>query len=285
MKHEFGGIWTRKKLDLLEKYLQFYTIALKNTPFRLHFVDAIAGTGQQNSRSTQGQSELLPQAGLPGSINIALNVVPPFHSYHFNDTNRERAEAIRQIATLHPDKSIHVEEIDANPFVTDFCGKMGRLDRAVVFLDPYSTELAWKSLERIASTRKADLWLLFPLSTLLRMTPKNGAQIRPEWRKKLDRLLGTTEWEQALYEEKVAPVSRDLFDEQDADPIYERINVDELSGWLMNRLEEVFAYVAKPVVLKNNGRPLFLFLFAVSNPNEKAKALANRVVKHIIKDS
>ena len=39
---------------------------------------------------------------------------------------------------------------------------------------------------------------------------------------------------------------------------YERINVDELSAWLVNRLEEIFAYAAEPVVLKNSGKPLFL---------------------------
>jgi len=41
MDHEFGGIWTRQKLDILKKYLGFYTLALKNQPFTLHYVDAL----------------------------------------------------------------------------------------------------------------------------------------------------------------------------------------------------------------------------------------------------
>jgi len=285
MKHEFGGLWTRKKLELLEKYLQFYTTALKNTPFTLHFVDAFAGIGHQNSRTTKEQSELLPEDSLPGSVTIALDVTPPFHVYHFNDVDKDRADALRQIAKRHPSITFNIGEVDANVFVREFCSTMQKLDRAVVFLDPYSTELDWQTLECIASTKKADLWLLFPLSTLLRMTPKNGAQIRPEWRDKLNRLLGTAEWEEALYKEKTAPVSRDLFVEQDSIPVFERINVAELSAWLVKRLEEVFAYAAEPVLLKNNGKPLFLFLFAVANPNDKAKGLANRVVKHIIKST
>lgn len=285
MKHEFGGLWTRTKLNLLEKYLQFYTIALKNTPFILHFVDAFAGIGHQDIKTTSEQSELLPHDSLPGSVTIALDVAPPFHVYHFNDVDKERADALRHIASQHPDKTIHIGEVDANSFVGEFCASMQKMDRAVVFLDPYSTELDWQTLERIAATEKADLWLLFPLSTLLRMTPRNGAQIRSEWREKLNRLLDTTEWEDALYEEKAAPVSRDLFDELESDPITERINVEELSAWLVKRLEEVFAYAAEPVLLKNGGRPLFLFLFAVANPSEKAKSLANRVVNQIIKSN
>lgn len=66
---------------------------------------------------------------------------------------------------------------------------------------------------------------------------------------------------------------------------YERINVDELSAWLVNRLEEIFAYAAEPVVLKNSGKPLFLFLFAVANPSDKAKRLADRVANHILKST
>ena len=45
MKHEFGGLWTRTKLQALEQYLIFYTTAMKNQPFTVHYVDAFAGTG------------------------------------------------------------------------------------------------------------------------------------------------------------------------------------------------------------------------------------------------
>lgn len=285
MKHEFGGLWTRKKLELLEKYMKFYTTALKNTPFTLHYVDAFAGTGKQNSRTKTEQKELLTDDSLPGSVSIALSVEPTFDTFHFNDLDPAHAESIRKIAGRHQDKTILVSESDANAFISDFCRSMQKMDRAIVFLDPFSAEVDWRTLELIAQTQKADLWLLFPLSTLMRMTPKNGAQIRPEWSEKLNRLLGTTDWEKSLYREKLPPVSRDLFEQEDLDPLSERINVDELSVWLTTRLEEIFSYIASPVTLQAHGRPLFLFIFAVANPSEKAKALANRVVKHIIKSS
>ena len=32
---KFGGSWTRKKLDALEKYLDVYTTALKNQSFKI----------------------------------------------------------------------------------------------------------------------------------------------------------------------------------------------------------------------------------------------------------
>lgn len=45
MPHKFGGIWTQKKVEVLEHYLSFYVQALKNQNFNLHYADAFAGTG------------------------------------------------------------------------------------------------------------------------------------------------------------------------------------------------------------------------------------------------
>ena len=41
----FGGPWTEAKLTILERYLDFYTTALKNQSFRLLYIDAFAGSG------------------------------------------------------------------------------------------------------------------------------------------------------------------------------------------------------------------------------------------------
>lgn len=56
MRHEFGGIWTRKKLMVLEAYLKFYVTALKNQGFTVHYVDAFAGTGSHNPIMDDGQN-------------------------------------------------------------------------------------------------------------------------------------------------------------------------------------------------------------------------------------
>ena len=42
----FGGNWTEEKLDILAKYLDAYTTALKNKQFRLVYLDAFAGAGE-----------------------------------------------------------------------------------------------------------------------------------------------------------------------------------------------------------------------------------------------
>jgi three-Cys-motif partner protein len=48
---EFGSGWTELKLDAIEKYLDFYTIALKKSGFKLCYIDAFAGSGSVKIKS------------------------------------------------------------------------------------------------------------------------------------------------------------------------------------------------------------------------------------------
>lgn len=282
MKHIFGGIWTRKKLAVLEDYLGFYAKALKNQSFTLHYADAYAGTGSHVPMDENAQTLLVPYEDFKGSVLTALEVEPGFHRYHFNDLNPDHVHELQRIKDDYSAKDIQVYQQDANQFVPEFCRLLGVTDRAVLFLDPYSTQLDWATLGHIAKSGKVDLWLLFPISVILRMTPTAGDRVRPEWKNTLNRLLGTNEWEAALYKPIEAPPMDDLFGDVDPTPAAERVNTAELERWVTGRLGELFPYVAKPVPLKNGGKPLFLFYFAVSNSNPKAWGLADKAATHII---
>lgn len=74
----------------------------------------------------------------------------------------------------------------------------------------------------------------------------------------------------------------DLFDSKPDEIDSERLNTQELQHWVTRRLEELFPYVAKPVPLNSNGKPLFLFYFAVSNDKKAAWGLAERAASSII---
>ena len=284
MKHTFGGLWTRKKLQVLEKYLQFYAIALKDQPFTLHYVDAFAGTGSQDPKVIESQGEIIPHEDFQGSVITALEINPGFHHYHFNDLNPDHIRELEILKADYPNKNIHITEKDANIFVPEFCKTLSRGHRAVLFLDPYSTQLDWVTLKHIAASQKIDLWLLFPISTITRMTPRDGAKIRPEWGETITRLLGKKDWEDALYKPKPEPVIGDLFGDINEDGETERLNIDELEEWITARLRETFNYVAKPYRLSNNHRPLFSFYLAVSNPKQQAWRLADRAVQSILKN-
>lgn len=275
IRHEFGGEWTRIKLEILEKYLQIYTTALKNQPFNLHYADAFAGTGQRDDEDRKSDP-LLELEALKGSAKRALECKNTFHEYHFNDLKKEHVEALIEIRKGYPEKKIHITQKDANIFVGEFCKRLGKSDRAVIFLDPYSTAVDWKTLQTIASSQKIDLWMLFPISTLFRILPQDGP--REEWRFCLERMLGTPDWESACYTMR-APLTSDLFEHNERK--MERRDYESIVSFVTERLKEVFPYVNEPIRLSQKSSLLFLFYFAVSNPHPKAKALAVKLCKAI----
>lgn len=281
-KHEYGGAWTRVKLDVFRDYVNFFTVALKNKNFNLHYADAFAGTGKQNLKTTDGQPVLFPEEDFEGSVRVALSLHGSFDFYHFNDISESFCDELHKLAAEYPGADVRITQLDANDFVKMFCAGLSSNDRAVLLLDPYNTELNWDSLKVIARSQRIDVWLLFPLSTLLRMTPRDGSRIKPEWAATLNRLLGTDRWIDELYKPKEASYMEDLFGAEPETEV-ERLNVEGVSEFVKNRLAEQFAFVSQPLTLRNKNSPLFLFFLAVSNPSNVAIGLARKVSGQIIK--
>lgn len=86
-EHQFGGEWTTRKLEVLDRYLHSYTTVLKNTPFRKLYIDAFAGTGYRDARQSDEEetpqstlfpdmAEPEPQSFLDGSARLALKIDP-----------------------------------------------------------------------------------------------------------------------------------------------------------------------------------------------------------------
>ena len=75
---------------------------------------------------------------------------------------------------------------------------MSDFDRAVVFLDPYATEVAWTTVKTIAKTEKIDCWILFPLMAVARMMPTDK-EPNESWARRLDRIFGDRQYWQKTY--------------------------------------------------------------------------------------
>lgn len=287
-KHTFGGPWTHTKLVILGRYLKAYSTALKNQGLTLHYVDAFAGTGSYSPKpSTLGSSAEEDLFGIntsdvKGSARIALES-RGFHHYHFNDLNHEHVRALQDLRQEYEDQSINISQMDANSFIQEMCGQLKPYDRCVMFIDPYATQLQWKTLETIASTGKVDVWLLFPFSALNRMLPKNLDRLPSNWEQRIDSLLGETGWRESFYRPPAPPVMDDLFG--DPAPLsHERVDVDGLNRYLSERLNSIFPYCSEPKVLRGpTNSPLFYLYFAISNGREKALGLARRIVKAVLK--
>lgn len=296
--HVFGGDWTTQKLQVLSKYLQSYTTALKykptpDKPFRKAFIDAFAGTGYrsptQGSVGAAAQDELFPELAasdpqrlLEGSARLALEVDPPFDKYIFVEKNAVRCQQLAQLKDSFPGRAdaIDIRLGDANLEIQKICrSENWSSQRAVLFLDPYGMQVNWKTIEAVAATKAIDLWLLFPLGIgVNRLLTKSG-EIPDSWRHRLTALLGTEDWYEAFYK---VEASVDLLGDTGAQVI--KASMDVIGAYFLARLRTVFSgVVEQPGILRNSSNnPLYLLCFAVGNA--RAKPIAFRIAKHLLKD-
>ena len=271
----FGGPWTEQKLDILRAYLDAYTTALKNQRFTLIYVDGFAGAGSyREAGSDYEEFDEFRQ----GSTRIALEIADkPFDRLVFVEKDTGAAEALMQMANEHTERQIDVVQGDANRKVPQFCRNMSDFDRAVVFLDPYATEVSWTTVETIARTQKIDCWILFPLMAVSRMMPTDrepDAALAEE----LDRVFGGRGRWQASYQD--SPQMSLWGDE----PRRERGPSRQIALSYRRRLESVFYGVAPTSrTLKNSkGSPLFELFFAAGNP--RGSPIAMKMAGHILKN-
>ena len=299
--NQFGGNWTQEKLQILEGYLKAYTTALKKQNFHLTYVDAFAGTGYVdiNSRGTGQSLPLLPDgldvdaAGvLKGSARLAIDVDDrPFDRLIFVEQNPEYALELQKIRAEFTGRKIQVQTANANIFLPEWCesrnGRLGvpwRRQRAVVFLDPFATEVDWQTVQSIAETQSVDLWILFPLSALSRIMPRHR-EPDESYSATLDRVYGGPEWRD-LYTTR-EPVARQLnfFTGTATDAQTIRDDQQAIVEVYLDKLRTIFPAVASSSKWFYNSKnsPLFAFMFAAANPGPGGR-IALDIANHLLRN-
>ena len=172
----FGGEHTRRKLDVVAKYLSAYVTVMKKQRFRLFYVDGFAGSGGSASRADLLDSDpaLFPTSAMvEGSPLRALSVDPPFDKYLFIEKAEKNVKSLNEVCAKFPDRNYEVWPGDANEKLQEFCEaiKKHKSDRAVVFLDPFGLSVEWDTICDLASTEKVDLWYLVPVDGMSRQRP------------------------------------------------------------------------------------------------------------------
>jgi len=271
----FGGTWTKEKLNILERYLDAYTTALKDQPFKLMYIDAFAGSGKISLRNRDDEESEF----LNGSATMAVQVEDKsFDRFIFIEKDLGRCASLSELAQAHPSKDIRIVNADTNRFLRDF-NENWRAWRGVLFLDPFATEVEWSTIKSIADFNALDTWILCPVNALARMLPrsKNPKDISEQWVNRLNRVFGGGSWEN-LYRETP---QKNLFGD---DPGHQRdAGVDGLIEIYKNNLSELFGprFLRTSRTLRNSkNSPLFEFLFCVGH--ERGIGPATRIAEHIL---
>ena len=274
----FGGPWTQEKLAIIGAYLDAYTTALKGQPFQLIYVDAFAGEGYWRPGSAYAAEDYEEFTELlHGSTTIALNVRDrPFDRFVFIERDDKRSQALNEVARRHSARRIEVIPKDANNALPTFCEEMGQFDRAVVFLDPFATQVSWNTVAAIAQTNKIDCWILFPLGAIARMMPR-GSSPPTSLKAQLDRIFGGREHWESVYQE---PAQLSFFPKK---PSLERASGSaQIADCYWDRLETVFEKVAPTSRTLRNSKnsPMFELFFAAGNAS--GADIGVRIAGHIL---
>lgn len=282
----FGGKHTRKKLDVVAKYLAAYANVMKRQNFRLFYVDGFAGSGGSTPKgetSVALDPTLFPSADfIEGSPVRALGVDPPFDRYLFVDKSDENIKSLSELCADFPNRNIEIVQGDANDRLIEFCARISteRLDRAVIFLDPFGLSVRWDTIERIAGTRKADLWYLVPVDGMSRQVKDDGSFLPGA--AKIDEIWGSAAWRTKAVRQ--AGATNDLFGGIDERP--EKIaRAKQFSEMFRDHLSEVFEGGVAPAYLPlgRGQRHDFSLMFACANPSPRASKAAMRIANHILK--
>ena len=274
---DFGGQWTIEKLDILERYLDAYTTALKNQPFRLMYIDAFAGTGEISLR----QEDEDVREFIEGSARRAIKIAgKPFDRLVFVEKDPQRFARLDSLRKENPGRIIETENVNANSYLRNM-REDWRSWRGVLLLDPFATEVEWATIQEIASFNALDTWILFPVSAIARMMPisKNPDDISKKWAERLTQIFGDESW-RGLY--NPSPQLSLFGDEQsERDP-----GTDGINRIYKDKLQCLFGrrYVdASKTFVNTQNTPLFEFMFCVGH--ERGVPIAKKIVNHILSTS
>lgn len=259
-----SGVWAIEKLHYVQRYVEVFCTAMrKQWPVRC-YVDLMAGPGK--NRVTQTGQVLL------GSPLIALTVTHPFTDFYFAETDQRNYDAlVERCSASSLSSRIHCEHGDANLVVDQLVLTLGRRagnSLSVAFLDPEGLELQWSTIAKLASLRRMDLIINYPLGGLNRVMRKVYDSTHEN---AVDRLFGDTSWRDIYINNRIrrrGPVHRHLVD-------LLRARLSALGYQVVNDSPEP--------LMRNATRkaPLYCLLFASKHPlGSTFWAEINRVDAH-----
>jgi three-Cys-motif partner protein len=128
-------------------------------------------------------------------------VNPSFDKYIFIENDEIKINELIKVKSEYPDRAMQsiIEQRDANEFIQDYCNSENwKNNRAVLFLDPFATDVDWVTIEAIAKTKSIDVWILFPVMAVNRLLAKDPEKVFSDC---LNRIFGTPDWYNYFYKE------------------------------------------------------------------------------------
>ena len=201
------GDWSVDKLDDLQAYMAAYASIMNVQKTRrgwlnsFFYIDAFAGPGLVAMRDDNALDEEAVTY-LNGSPLRALDCEPKFDHLWFIDKQVSRKDTLTALLEeRHETSRADIVIGDCNDLLQGIVSGMANNERALAFLDPYGLQLEWATVNKLAETKKVDVFINFSIMGILRNLPRDG---RPadSVKGKLNRVLANTDWVDAIYVDK-----------------------------------------------------------------------------------
>lgn len=273
--NQFGGDWTKIKIEILVEYAKAYLTIMKSRKYyKLMYFDGFAGTG---FIVNDNKLDIGMTIGAARRI-VEIDEPRAFDSYYFVEKDPKNFELLEK-NTKHdfPAKRIHAVCEDCNKKLIDMANFLrdpkNKNYRTLAYIDPCGMQVEWRSIEALRDL-PLDMWVLVPTGLGVNRLLKKNGQISDAWIERLEIFLGLTkeEIEKSFYRKTstLFPDITILQKESDA--------IGKSAKLYRDRLKEIFSFVSRPYELKNSSNSIMYHLFLTSN-NETAVKIGNDIVK------
>lgn len=275
--NDFGGKWTREKIEVFMKYLNAYMqIMKKHTYWRLLYFDGFAGSGKIQSKDDE--FDLLE--GVATRV-LGLKVPRAFDFFYFVDKDQNNAASLKKtINENFPDvDNVYVSASDCNEKILGLSKFLHRTENkdfhGIVFIDPYGMQVKWESIESLRGLN-VDLWILVPTGTAINRMLKCKNHSQETWFISLGKFFGISA--ESIKERFYRNSNQlNLFGDVEVEKISNA--VQEAAKLYRERLNTVFKFVSEPLEMKNSKNAIIFHFFMASNV-EVATKIASDIVKN-----
>lgn len=273
--NQFGGDWTKIKIEILVEYAKAYLTIMKDrTFFKLMYFDGFAGSG---FIIRENKVDVEITVGAARRI-VEINDPRAFDSYYFVEKDPENFKLLeKNTKNSFPKKKIYAVCEDCNKKLVDLSNFLrnpkNKNYRTLAYIDPCGMQVEWRSIEGLRNL-PIDLWVLVPTGLGVNRLLKNDGKISNSWMTRLEIFLGLTkeEIEKHFYKKTETLFSDLMFVQKEKDAI------EKSAKLYRNRLKEVFSFVSKPYELRNSTNSTMYHLFLASN-TEVAVKIGNDIVR------
>lgn len=194
------GEWAERKYKLVGGYCEIFTTGMRNKWKSLIYIDLFAGAGYARIKKT---NKIIMSSAL-----IALSVNYKFNKYIFCEEDPVKMEALQLRVKRHfPEVNVEFVLGDSNVNVEKVVTLISKEPSgggclSFCFMDPFSLNLKFQTIEKLSIVGKIDFLILL---ALLMDANRNFIYYIEENSKKIDFFLGDTNWRVPFKANEIRP--------------------------------------------------------------------------------